>query len=421
VPIYEKQTVIDIDPPTLFAWHARPGAFERLSPPWQHLRVLSRHGGIADGARVTLVLKHGPFSVRWEALHRGFVDGVQFQDVQVSGPFKRWEHTHRVEATGDGRAMLVDRVDYALPLGPLGNLAAQVFGGRQMDRLFAFRHRRIATDLARHKAMGRGRRLRLVLTGRAGFVLTQLAAFLSTGGHLVHVFPTSEDVRVGPTQAAWGPKAVPDFVALEQADAVLNVGLHGLPQLLRTLDERGSRARTVVAVPTVAAAQQPDCSAAELSAVVQGSPRRLVALLTPGVLAAWPSLEGLVPVESITGSVDGALTSVDDLIGAAYYAVTDDSLRGMFDVSLPRAGETAAVPGAVARFVPEVRTLQLRVPEDAATRPLTSAGFTPLSPTLADAILAELGWPPVKGRGTKEEGRRSGGEKRRHKARNSSR
>ena len=79
--------------------------------------------GISDGARVTLVLKHGPLSIRWEALHRGFVDGVQFQDVQVSGPFKKWEHTHKVEPTGDGRAMLVDHVDYALPLGPLGRLA----------------------------------------------------------------------------------------------------------------------------------------------------------------------------------------------------------------------------------------------------------------------------------------------------------
>jgi ligand-binding SRPBCC domain-containing protein len=407
VPIYEKRTVIDIEPATLFQWHARPGAFERLSPPWERLRVLARYGGIADGARVTLMLKHGPFSIRWEALHRGFVDGVQFQDVQVSGPFKKWEHTHRVEPTGDGRAMLVDHVDYALPLGPLGRLAATMFAGRMMERLFVFRHRRIATDLARHKAMGQGRRLRLVLTGRAGFVLTQLAAFLSTGGHLVHVFPTSEDVRVGPTQAAWGPTAVPDFAALEQADAVLHIGLHALPQLLRTLDERRSRARAVVALPTVASSDQPSGDASELAAMVNGSPRRVVALLTPGVLVAWPALEGLAPAESVAPSVDGALVSLDDLIGAAYFATTDDGLRGVFEVTLPRAGQTAAVPREVARFVPEVRTLQLRVPEQASTRAFSETAFTPLNPTLADSILAEMGWPVVKdeGRRTKDEER----------------
>ena len=405
MPIYEKRSVIDIEPATLFRWHTRPGAFERLSPPWQHLRVLARHGGISDGARVTLMIKHGPLSLRWEALHRGFVDGVQFQDVQVSGPFKKWEHTHKVESTGDGRAMLVDRVDYALPLGPVGRLVATMFAGRMMERLFAFRHRRIATDLARHKAMGQGRRLRLVLTGRAGFVLTQLAAFLSTGGHLVHVFPTSEDVRVGPTQAVWGPTAVPDFAALEQADAVLHVGLHALPQLLRTLDERRSRARAVIALPTVAGSDQPAGDASELGAIVDGSPRRVVALLTPGLLVAWPALEGMAPAESVTPSVDGALVSLDDLLGAAYFATTDDGLRGVFEVTLPRAGETAAVPREVARFVPDVRTLQLRVPEHASPRPFSETGFTPLNATLAESILAEMGWPAVKGRATMDEGR----------------
>lgn len=32
-------------------WHGRPGAFERLSPPWESVRVLERNGGIEDGGR----------------------------------------------------------------------------------------------------------------------------------------------------------------------------------------------------------------------------------------------------------------------------------------------------------------------------------------------------------------------------------
>ena len=116
MPVYEKHSAIDVDPHLLFAWHTRPGAFERLVPPWEHLRVLSRYGGIADGGRLRMQITRGPFTIRWEALHRGFVEGVQFQDVQVAGPFKSWVHTHRVEATGDGRALLIDRVEYALPL-----------------------------------------------------------------------------------------------------------------------------------------------------------------------------------------------------------------------------------------------------------------------------------------------------------------
>jgi ligand-binding SRPBCC domain-containing protein len=391
VPTYERHSAIDIDPPTLFAWHTRPGAFERLAPPWEHLRVLSRYGGIADGGRVTLQIKRGPFTMRWEALHRGFVDGVQFEDVQVAGPFRHWVHTHRIEPTGDGRALLIDRVDYALPFG-LG-LAGNMFAERFMERTFAFRHHRIASDLARHVAMGQGRRLRLVLTGRAGFILGQLAAFLSTGGHLVHVFPTTEDVRVGPTPSAWGPTAVPDQAALEQADAVVHVGLHALPELLRSLDARRSRARAIVALPTVATADQPDVNVDLLRQALASTSRRVVALLTPGVLAAWPPMEGRVPADAITPSVDGVLVGLDDLLGAAYFSVCDDGVEGLVDVTLRRAGQTAALQAEAARFAPEVRVLQHRIPSGLSAPPLGDWGFSPLSGTLAETILAEMGWP----------------------------
>ena len=40
-------------------WHCRPGAFERLSPPWETVRVLERKGGIEDGGRVVLAVRAG--------------------------------------------------------------------------------------------------------------------------------------------------------------------------------------------------------------------------------------------------------------------------------------------------------------------------------------------------------------------------
>jgi len=393
VPIYEKRSVIDTPAPALFAWHTRPGAFERLAPPWEHLRIVSRHGGIADGSRVTLELRRGPIKTRWEALHRDFVDGKQFTDVQVAGPFKRWEHIHRVEPVDDTKATLIDHVEYALPFGPLGAVAGATIARRMMDRLFAFRHRRIATDLGRHLALGKGRRLRIVLTGRTGWILTQLAAFLGTGGHVVRLFPTSEDPRTQPLEAAWGPTLVPDFAALEQADAVIHMGLGDLPGLLTALDERGSRARTVIALPTLALPTATPVSLEALKEAIARSTRRVAVLLTPAVLAAWPAVEGSVPRDALSPSVDGALVGVDDLIGATYFALCDDSVRGLLDVTLPRAGATAALPSAVARWVDELRVLKLLSPEAASAPPITSVGFTPLNPTLADTILAEIGWP----------------------------
>lgn len=391
--IYEKRSVIDTPASTLFAWHTRPGAFERLAPPWEHLRVVSRHGGIADGSRLTLELRRGPVKTRWEAVHRDFVDGQQFTDVQVAGPFKRWEHVHRVELVNESAATLIDRVDYALPFGPLGAVAGGPIARKMLDRLFTFRHRRIASDLGRHLAIGQGRRLRIVLTGRTGWMLTQLAAFLSTGGHLVRLFPTSEDPRTQPGDAAWGPTLVPDFAALEQADAVIHMGLGDLPGLLTQLDDRGSRARTVIGLPTLALPSAAAVTGDELETAVAECPRRVSVLLTPGVLAAWPAVEGSVPREALTSSVDGPLIGVDDLIGAAYFALCDDSVRGLLDVTLPRTGATAALPPAAARWVDELRVLRLLSPNGVAATPIASVGFRPLNPTLAETVLSEIGWP----------------------------
>lgn len=393
MPTYEKRSLIDTPAPSLFAWHTRPGAFERLAPPWEHLRVLSRYGGIADGSRLTMEIRRGPLKTRWEALHRDFVDGVQFTDVQVAGPFKRWEHTHRVEPAGDGQAMLIDIVDYALPLGPLGVVAAGVLGGRLFERLFSFRHRRIAADLGRHQSVGQGRRLRLVLTGRTGWVLTQLASFLSTGGHFVHLFPTPDGVPHLAKHPAWGPTAVPDFAAMEQADAVIHMGLEGLPTLLASLDERRSRARTVVALPNLALPGGDRLDRETLERAMAKTTRRVAVLLAPGVLVAWPAIQGSVPRDAVSPSVDSPLIGMDDLIGAVYFATCDDSVRGLLDVTLPRAGETAAVRPDVTRWLTELRVLRLSSPEPAGASPLTSFGFTPLNPDLASTILAEIGWP----------------------------
>jgi ligand-binding SRPBCC domain-containing protein len=357
------------------------------------MRIVSRHGGIADGSRITLEVRRGPLKTRWEALHRDFVEGQQFTDVQVAGPFKRWEHTHQMEPCGDGRSTLIDHVDYALPLGPIGAMAGGGYARRMMDRLFSFRHRRIATDLARHAAIGQGRRLRLVLTGRTGWVLTQLAAFLGTGGHLVRMFPTAEDPRTQPAEAAWGSTLVPDFAALEQADAAIHMGLGDLPALLSSLDQRRSRARTVIAIPTLETSTAAPVDLEALQQAVDSSTRRVVVLLTPGLLAAWPALEGSVPRETITPSVDGALVGLDDLIGATYFALCTDNVSGVLDVTLPRPGATAALPAPVARWVDDLRVLKLVSPEPAVGRPLTSFGFAPLNPTLDQTVLAEVGWP----------------------------
>ena len=45
MPLHEARSAMPVSREELFAWHSRPGAFDRLAPPWETLRVIERGGG----------------------------------------------------------------------------------------------------------------------------------------------------------------------------------------------------------------------------------------------------------------------------------------------------------------------------------------------------------------------------------------
>jgi ligand-binding SRPBCC domain-containing protein len=135
----------------LFHWHAEPGALERLTPPWQPVEMEECAPGIHPGDRGVLRVRLGPFSVRWAFEHRAYIQDRQFQDVQVSGPFRRWEHTHRFTPDGPGACTLEDIIDYELPLGMLGNLLGGWFVRRKLKEVFDYRHRVTAEAMGARK------------------------------------------------------------------------------------------------------------------------------------------------------------------------------------------------------------------------------------------------------------------------------
>lgn len=140
MPIFEKRTRIEAPPARVFAFHARPDALARLIPPWESARVLERTPGLQVGARAVIAVRVGPIEQRIVAEHTAYEEGRMFQDTMRSGPFARWVHTHTMETDGAGGTWLVDHIDYALPLGALGQLGGGWFVRRKLERMFAYRH-----------------------------------------------------------------------------------------------------------------------------------------------------------------------------------------------------------------------------------------------------------------------------------------
>ena len=124
----------------VYAWHALPDALERLTPPGEHIEVIERTGGIERGARVVMQFERWPFRVRWVAVHQEYEEGRYFSDLQVSGPFAYWKHTHTFEPDGSAACILEDKVEYALPFGFLGRWVAGKYVHRKLEQLFKYRH-----------------------------------------------------------------------------------------------------------------------------------------------------------------------------------------------------------------------------------------------------------------------------------------
>lgn len=139
---FVMESVIAAPPDRVFAFHEAPGALESLIPPWEKVRVESGGGSLRPGTRVVMKTYLGPIPLRWVAEHTRYDRPHMFADRQVSGPFAKWEHTHRFLDDGHGGTILRDEVEYEVPLGGIGRLLAGGFVRRKLQKMFVYRHQR---------------------------------------------------------------------------------------------------------------------------------------------------------------------------------------------------------------------------------------------------------------------------------------
>ncbi|MCP4133684.1 MAG: TIGR01777 family protein [bacterium] len=201
---FVKRSYINAPVEEVFAWHERAGALERLSPPWEPVRLLCSSGGVGNGAINRVRTKAGPFPITWEARHEGYEKNRSFRDIQVKGPMALWSHTHRFEEAENSGCILEDRIEYRLPFGLPGNLLGNHFIRKKLDRMFAYRHRILKEDIARHRAAANREPLNILISGGSGLIGKSLIPFLSTGGHRVTRL-VRRPARPGKNEVFWDP------------------------------------------------------------------------------------------------------------------------------------------------------------------------------------------------------------------------
>jgi ligand-binding SRPBCC domain-containing protein len=131
----------------VFAFFSDPTNLLRVSPPRLGLRLLAPPPPMTAGATYDLGFTWLGVPFRWRVFMREYDPPFRFLDVQVRGPYARWEHRHLFLAESGGTT-LEDRIVYRLPLGLLGNAAHALFVKRLLTRLWAHRRTMISDLLA---------------------------------------------------------------------------------------------------------------------------------------------------------------------------------------------------------------------------------------------------------------------------------
>ena len=223
---FQHDTVINAPRSVVWEWHSREGAFERLSPQWEKMESISAPPDLAPGGRRVIKMRVGPIKMKWIAEHTDLIEGELFADRMIRGPFKRWEHTHRLKEE-NGTTIVRDEVSYDIPFGFLGRLFGSRYVRTMVTRMFTSREISLIRDIKRHQSFSHLPRKKILISGASGLIGSQLMPFLDTGGHeiiqLVRRKPTNDCERF------WDPqKGDLDPSLFDGIDAVIHLGGVGI-------------------------------------------------------------------------------------------------------------------------------------------------------------------------------------------------
>jgi ligand-binding SRPBCC domain-containing protein len=132
-------------PQEVFPFFADAGNLEAITPDWLRFRIVApRPIEMRAGTLIEYRLRLHGLPISWLTRIEAWEPGARFVDMQLTGPYRLWHHTHEFEPDGAGGTVMRDTVRYALPFGPLGAVAHRAFVARDIAAIFDHRVRRVA-------------------------------------------------------------------------------------------------------------------------------------------------------------------------------------------------------------------------------------------------------------------------------------
>lgn len=136
----ERTQRVPVELGRAFAFFAEPRNLAEITPPWLHFRILEAPMRAERGALIRYRLRIKGVPVRWLTEITDWRPPHTFTDVQLSGPYRLWEHTHCLTSVAGGTE-IYDQLRYRVPGGAV---ADRLLVRRLLDEIFDYRRARIA-------------------------------------------------------------------------------------------------------------------------------------------------------------------------------------------------------------------------------------------------------------------------------------
>ncbi len=139
----QKEQIISQPLSTVFSFFDQPENLSLLTPKSMRFIILTPSPiQMKTGAEIDYRIWLMGIPLKWKTLITLYEPPFRFVDEQVKGPYQYWHHLHTFKDLG-GRTLMQDEVRYALPYGPLGEMAHCLWVKRQLNTIFDFRYKKI--------------------------------------------------------------------------------------------------------------------------------------------------------------------------------------------------------------------------------------------------------------------------------------